>query len=264
MLTEVNQQYAAISLLYEILEEKNDYRDAWIVLGYAYLNSQQTNEAIDSLEQALTITPNKPETLFYLGLAYYANDNIEQATYYIEQAEIAGYQDQEQIDLRLGELYLLQDNFKKSAEKYDQLLSQNQQNIKIYIRTVWLYIDKLNENIQALKIAKDSIAHHPEKAMSYNLLGWAYIANNKFEKAKENLNIALKLNPDFDAANLNFGILYEKEGLNLLAKEYYKKAFILGKGNSISDIAATHFNRITEAEAQNYYKANITKPSYNN
>ena len=260
VLSEVEEYHASINLLYEILDEKNDYRDAWIVLGFSYLNTQQIAEAIDALEQARTITSNKAETLFFLGLAYYANEEVEKATYYIEQAEEAGYEDQEQIDLRLGELHLIQGNYEQSAEKYDQLLATNQKNIKIYIRTVWLYIDRLNKNVKALKIAKDSVKYHPEEEMSYNLLGWAYLANNKIEKAKENLNIALNMNPHFDAANLNFGILYEQEGLILLAKEYYKNAYVLGNGNNISEIAATHFNRLTEDEVQEYYKANISQP----
>ena len=68
------------------------------------------------------------------------------------------------------------------------------------------------------------------------------------------------MNPYFDAANFNFGILYEKQGLALLAKEYYKNAYILGDGNSISQMAASNFNKLTEKEAQKYYQTNISQP----
>jgi len=260
ILTEIEEYHASIPLLYAILKDKNDYRDAWIVLGYVYLNTQQTLEAIDAFEQAEIINPNKDETLFFLGLSHYANDDVDNAIHYIEKAEKAGFEDQEQIDLRLGELYLIKENYEKSAQKYDNLLSSNQKNIKIYIRTVWLYIEKLNKADKALKIAEDAIEYHPEEAMSYNLLAWVYIAKNDTEKAKENLEIALEMNPYFDAANFNFGILYEKQGLALLAKEYYKNAYILGDGNSISQMAASNFNKLTEKEAQKYYQTNISQP----
>lgn len=64
-LTQVEQYEAAIPLLFDVLTRKKNYRDAWIVLGYAYLNTGKFADALDALNQAKILDPAKEETLFY-------------------------------------------------------------------------------------------------------------------------------------------------------------------------------------------------------
>lgn len=255
-----NEQYqAAIPLLFDVINEKNNYRDAWIVLGYGYLNSGKYNDAIDSLKQALALEPENNQVLFFLGLSYFANDDIDRAIHFIEQADKLGYEPKTQLDLKLAELYFLKKNYKKSAEKYEKLLSLDASNIDLFSRAIWINIDKLNKPKNGLKLALAAIEAHPKDAMGYNLAGWAYTSLGDFEKAKELLNIAINLDPKLDATNLNFGWLYEKQGLALLAKEYYKKAYLLGHGNSITDLAAARFNKLSESDLKNI-QVDVTAP----
>lgn len=258
-MTAVQENQAAIPLIYDILNTKNNYRDAWVVLGYAYLNINKADDAIDALTQAKDLTPEKPETLFLLGLAHFARNDIDKAIYYIEQADKYGYEPKDQIDLKLGDLYLLKEEYRKSAKKYENVLKKNTKNMEVFMRAIWLNIDKLNDPEKALALAEKAKAKYPQDAMSYNLLGWSYTALGDFEKAKENLQKALSFEAEFDAANLNFGWLYEKQGNALLAKEYYKKAYFLGKGNSIGTMAAARYNKLTEQELQNY-QVNVSAP----
>lgn len=244
--TESGEYEAAIPILFRVIEEKNNYRDAWIVLGYAYLNSNKILDAIDSLTQARALDPEKPETLFFLGLAHFANNDIEKAIIYLEQADKFGFEPKEQIDLKLGDLYLLQGNYQASAIKYEKVLEKNSSNLGIFVRTTWLNIDKLHDYEKALSIASNALEVHPNDAMSYNLVGWSYTAKEDFQEAKKYLTRALEIQPNFDAANLNIGWLYEKQGAKTLAKEYYKKAYLLGNGNSIATLAATRFNNIQQ------------------
>lgn len=247
-LTEVAEYEAAIPLLFEILNEKNNYRDAWIVLGFAYLNTNKISDAISALSQAKDLTPEKPETLFLLGLSHFANDEIDKAIYYIEAADKAGYEPKDQINLKLGDLYLIKENYKKAAIKYESVIAKNKQNIDVYVKAVWLNIDKLGSPQKALKLALETLESHPENEMSLNLVGWAYTANGDYEKGEKYLSQVLKTNPGFDAANLNFGWLKEKQGKISLAKEYYKKAYVLGRGNAIGNLSAIRFNKLAEAE----------------
>lgn len=260
VMTETGEYEAAIPLLFNIIEEKNNYRDAWLVLGFSYLNIGKPLDAIDALTQAKDLNPKNSKTLFFLGLAYFANDNIDEAIYYIEAADKAGYEPKENINLKLGDLYLLKENFQKAASKYEAILLTNTANIGIFVRAVWLNIDKLNKPEKALILALKALETHPENSMSYNLTGWAYTAIGNYNKGKEYLEIALNMNPGLDAANLNLGWLYEKQNRTALAKEYYKKAYIFGDGNSIGNLAAMRFNRITEAELQKYYTVDISAP----
>lgn len=259
-LTDVGEYEAAIPLLFDIINKKNNYRDAWITLGFAYLNTAKPKEAIDALLKAKALNEDKPETLFFLGMAYFADDDIDKAIYYIEKADENGFQPKDEIDLKLGNLYILKENFKKAAAKYESVISSNSKNIDVFVRGVWLNIDKLNDTEKALSLSKTAVENHPNKAMSYNLLGWSYTAMEDFKNAETNLKIALSMNPNLDAAHLNFGWLYEKKGNDPLAKEYYKKAYILGKGNSIGNLAAIRFNNLVEQDRQKNYKVDISSP----
>ncbi len=260
-LTDVGEFESAIPLLYDVINEKNNYRDAWIVLGYAYLNTDKILDSIDAFTQAKALDEEKPETLFFLGLAYFANNDIDNAIIYIEKADKNGFEPKDQINLKLGDLYLLKEKYSDSSKKYEEVISENTKNIGVFIRIVWLNIDKLDDPKKALKYAYKALENYPQEAMSLNLVGWSLTALNNFEEAKKYLAKALSIDPDFDAATLNLGWFYEKQGLNTLAKEYYKKAYILGHGNSITALAAIKFNKIIEQETQNaYYQVDISSP----
>lgn len=242
--TEVGEYEPSIPILFRIIEGKNNYRDAWITLGYAYLKAGKITDAIDSLNQALVLDETKPETLFFLGLAYFANNDFEKAITLIESADKAGFQPKELIYLKLGDLYLLQGDYEKSSINYEKVVAINPTNLGLFVRTMWLNIEKLDNTKKAIALGEEALKFHPQDPMSYNLAGWAYTADGNFTTAKSYLTKALELNPQFDAANLNLGWLYEKQGATTLAKEYYKKAYLLGNGNTIATLAEQRFTNL--------------------
>jgi len=258
-LTELNEYKASIPLLFKIIEEKNNYRDAWIVLGYAYLKTNQIPDAIDTLKQAKDIDPEKADTLFFLGLSYFANNETDKAIYYLEQASDLNFQPKDLLKMKLGDLYLLKKEYKKSAKNYEEVIAINPINLDMFVRSTWIYIEQLDKPKKALEISKKAVENFPEKGMSYNLVGWSYLAANKNNEAKEYFLIALDLNPNLDATHLNLGILYEKEKLINLAKEEFIKAYKLGNGNSITEIAAIKYNSLNTQELNNNIKANLTR-----
>ncbi|MFA7685455.1 MAG: tetratricopeptide repeat protein [Candidatus Gracilibacteria bacterium] len=236
-LTEVEQYDAAVPLLYDVINQKPNYRDPWIILGYAYLKTGKTGDAIDAFSNAQTKFPDKPETLFFLGISYFANSNLERAVYYLEEAEEKGYEPKDILNMKLGDIYMQQGKYEDSANKYDEVLSVNTSNLDIFNRAIWIYIEKLNNPTKALELAQKAVKSFPDNAMSHNLLGWAYTASNDFEKAKESLQKALELDENLDAVYLNIGILYEKQGVDDKAKEFYDKALLLGQGSSVGNLA---------------------------
>lgn len=253
--TESGQFESAIPLLFDVLNQKNNYRDAWIVLGFAYLNTNKTPDAIDSFLQAKTLDPEKPETLFFLGLSYFGNNNYDKAIYYLKAADKAGYPNKDEIKLKLGDLYMLQENYQDAAMKYEEVLAVNQSNIEIFTRVVWIYIEKLNNPKKALANAQIALNLFPENAMSFNLAGWALTANQNYDDAEGYLNKALQLNPNLAAAYLNYGWLYEKQTQTALAQEYYRKAYDLGGTSSVANLAAIRFNNLQSLQV------NISAPS---
>ncbi|MFA5821036.1 MAG: tetratricopeptide repeat protein, partial [Candidatus Gracilibacteria bacterium] len=205
-LTEIDQHYLAIPLLFDIISQKNNYRDAWIVLGYAYLNTDQLPETIDAFSQAEALDPEKPETLFFLGLAYQKSAKPDKAIYYIEKADNAGFEPKDEINLRLGQLYTDQKDYEKAAQKFEQIIDSNPDNIDAFVQLVSLYLDDLNQPEKALAASNKAIQYHNKDAISYNLKAWALTALGRADEAKKHLEKADSLG----GSDLNSALIKEK------------------------------------------------------
>lgn len=254
-LNQTGEYSLAIPILANVIKEKSNYRDAWTLLGYAYLNNSKPAEAIEALEQARKLDPSKSETLFFLGLAYFAENKIDNAINYIESSLEKGFEPRVQAYQKLAELYFVKQDYAKSAKAYETVLGINSTNVDYFIRPIWIYIEKLHNPSAALDLAQTSLISHPNSAMAYNLIGWAYAAAGNYDLGKKNLETAIKIDPNLAAAHLNLGQMYEKMNYTKTAKEYYKKAFELDKNtSSIGALAAERYNKIAQIETQEAQK----------
>ena len=113
-----------------------------------------------------------------------------------------------------------------------------------FIRPVMIYIDHLNKPQSALTLAQKVVRTHPDEAMSYNLLAWAYLANKDYTNALMNLEKAQILDATLPALALTFGRFYEAQGNLEKAKEQYKKAYEEGGSELISNEAAERYNKL--------------------
>jgi tetratricopeptide (TPR) repeat protein len=234
----------AIAILFDAIKEKKNYRDPWIILGYSYLNINKFPDAIEALEEAKKLDPQHPKTPFYLAIAYQGIGDLDRAIQNLELARNNGYEPRIQIEQKLSEIYLQQKEYEKAAQSYENLIALNNEDINQFIKPIWIYIDRLNQPFKALELANKALAAHPEDPMGFNLVGWASVGADDFENARKYLDKALSLNPKLDAVYLNYGTYYEKQGNYKEAAKYYKAAYNLGNGNSISAAAADKYNNI--------------------
>lgn len=234
----------AIPLLFGVTKTKLDYRDAWILLGYAYLQTSKYQDAIEALERAKTLDNQKPETLFYLGLGYYSVNKFQDAENNLLLAKQYGFEPKILVDQKLAEVYLELQDYQKSASSYEKVLSLNSQDVNYYVKPMWIYLEKINQPKKALALAQKARQDHPNEAMAVNLEGWALIYNNELNRAENVLKTSQMMNPALDAPYLNLGLLYEKENQISKALSYYKKAHEVGKVTGVAASAATHYNQL--------------------
>jgi tetratricopeptide (TPR) repeat protein len=246
-LNEAGQYTLSIPLLFDVVKEKKDYRDAWILLGYAYINLEDGKNAEDALKQAKAIDPYKPETLFFLGLAHQLKNESNQAIENIEEAIKKGFEPKIQAQQKLADLYLEAGAYEKAAAKYEEVIKLNSDDITYFIRPIFLYIEKLQSADRAIALAQKAVQKHPNEAMSYNLLGWALMSKKDYQAARDNLAKAVQMDPKLSAAYLNLGKLFEEIKYPQTAKDYYKTAFDLGKGTSVGDSAGQRYNQLMQA-----------------
>lgn len=255
-LTEVDQQQIAIPILKDVLKEKANYIDAWTVIGYAYLKEEKYQDAIDALEEAKKLAPEKGEALFFLGIAYSGDKKYDQALENFNLSLQNGYQPQASVKQKMAEIYVLQGDYEKGAQTYEELVTMYDKNIDLYIQPIWLYIDKLNQPQKALSLANTALKKHPNEAMAENLVGWAQISNNNFSDGKKHLVEAIKLDAELDAAYYNLGLLYEKKKQSDIAIKLYQKAAVIQKDENITKLAQAKYQGLLNQ--QKNYQANIT------
>ena len=247
-LIDVGEEEASIPLLYNIIKTQNNYRDAWIMLGYSYLQTGKVEDATDALLQAKTLDPEKPETLFLIGLTHAVREQFDDAIQYFEKAIEVGFEPRSIIDQKLADIYLIKGEYEEALEAYTKIIELDLADSNIYTKAVWICIEKLGKPQRAIGLGERLIKLDPEEAVGYSLRGWAFVADDNYPRAQEDLITALQIDPGLDSAYLHLGWMYEKQDSTQTAKEYYKKAYGLGHGNSIANLAAIRFNNLLRAD----------------
>jgi len=242
--TEVSQNELAVTILYQVLSQTPTYRDAWILLGYAYLNLAKYEDSASAFEEAIELDTTKPETNYFLALAYFGQDRYEETITYLELALVYGFEPQVQVYQKLAETYFLMEDYELATRNYEKVLELNDTDVNYFIRPIWLNMEKLGNVDQALELAQWAISSHPDSAMSYNLMGWAMISAQDYEEARTYLESALSMDENLAAGYLNLGTLDEIEGDLESAKVNYKKAYTLDQNDSVGALAAEKYNNL--------------------
>ncbi|MBI5754667.1 tetratricopeptide repeat protein [Candidatus Peregrinibacteria bacterium] len=243
---ESHEYELAISMATETLKEKNDYRDVWIMLGYACLQKKDTTCALDAFLSALKLDPEKAETQYFLGITSQELKDFSASAKYLESALSNGFSPASEAKKNLAQAYLELGNYSEAVKHYEDLVKENPNGIDDFIRPIRLYIDNLLKPEKALTLAKEAVKNYPENAQSYNLLGWAQLANGNPELAEKNLLKAIELDPNLSSAYLYLGQIAEAKNDFFKAKQYYKKAYDLGKGTAVANTAAERYNALIQ------------------
>jgi len=241
-LIDVNEFALARPLLLQAINEKPDYRDPWILLGYSYLQSNLLQDAEQALKKAKQVDPYFGTTYFYLGLTKEALGQTDLAIQYLQDAEGFGYPYPANIYLHLANTYYEKETYPKAADNFLKAMQLGSLDLPDYAKPIWLFLEPLDNQPKALEVAENAFEKFPDQAMSFNLLGWAQLANNKLDEAKSNLEKAIALDKYLEAAYYNLGNLYNLEGKTKIAIAYYEKAIKYSQENQNNSILerATH------------------------
>jgi len=235
----------AIAMLKDILKDNKTYRDAWVLLGFSYYLIGKNEMALETLNNAYDLDPEKPETQYFLGLTYMKLNNNEKALTFLILALKNGFEPRSDVQKKLADLYLITQHYDEALKTYLDIIQEGKVNdINNYVRPIWIYIDIKKQPMEALHLAQQAHTAYPDSAMGYNLLGWAALANDDLVTAEENLDIALKKDPNIQAVYLNLGDLYAKKGEKEKAKDFYKRAYFMDKNSSIGNLAASKYNTL--------------------
>ncbi len=243
---QVGEYTMAIQRLKDILRERGDLRDSWNLLGFAYLNLNEYPFALAGFERAYELDPELPSTSYFLAQVQAEMGQKERAVTYLQTALKNGFEPAETAQRKLADLYFDLGRNAEAAGLYQKLATASPSDVSAFVRPVWLYLDYLNQPLEAVKIAQEAVKAYPESAMAYNLLGWSQTEAKDYAEAEKSLSQALRLNPNLASVHFNYGRLYEALNKPADAVLWYKQAYQLDQNGSIGQKAAERFNALTQ------------------
>ena len=229
-LAQVQQCPTATVLLQEVTEEEQDYRDAWIVLGYCRLALEDAPSALAAFEHAYALDPEKAETQYFLGLTHDRLGHAAEARTYLGYALQNGFEPERSVREKLASIAIAAGTYDQAIEQYRALLTKEEKDISLYSALVSLLLEHTQDTEGAgtlAKAARDALGDTPPVL---DLLGWTALAKNDVNSAATFLNAAVQQDPSLASAWYHKGLLAENVGDQTEALKSYRKAYDLSLG----------------------------------
>ena len=220
---------SAFKLAQELNPENPYYNNS---LAYAYIKAELYDDAIEYYQRAIKLNPDAEWTSIVchaLGAIYAEIKNNFDAAEATFNAGIVLDPNNIDIQLSLGDLYMNQGDLDKSIKTYCDAVTTDPTNYLAYAKTGLALWEKdfLEESIIAFH---KSIELNPDFEIAQNNLGVVYLDGLGDPKVSvEYFKNAININPNYTLAYYNMGRAYQAIGDKTLAAEYFQMTMDLNK-----------------------------------
>jgi len=220
---------SAFKLAEELNPENPYYNNS---LAYAYVKAELYDDAIEYYQRAIKINPDSEWTSIVchaLGAIYAEIKENYQAAEATFNAGMVLDPNNVDIQLSLGDLFMAQNDIDKAIKTYCDAISIDPLNFMTYAKTglaLWEK-DYLEESVVAFH---KSIELNPDFEIAQNNLGVVYL--DGYGDPKESLQYfknAVEINPNYTLAYFNLARAYQAIGDKTAAAQYYQMALDLNK-----------------------------------
>lgn len=242
----------AEELSLQILGEKTDYRDVWVLLGYSQLKMGKFAEAEDAFKQGKKLDAVKPETHYFLGMAHYEQAEYAEAVDSFELALLYDFEPESEAYLKLAECQSKLGNYEDAVAAYEYLIKIDHRDLSLFAEPLRLSMDVLGDLDRALTLAQESTSYFPQEAQSHTYLAEVYLRRGEVDQASSSIDTAFDINPDLAEAHYVAGrIRVAQENLEG-AKWEFKRAYELSKpGDALSVESAEAYNTLILSSEEN-------------
>jgi putative PEP-CTERM system TPR-repeat lipoprotein len=217
-------------------------RQAAKLLAVTLLKLKQPAKAIEVLEPGLPSASEDAQYLSLLGSAYMSQGDTAKGLEYLEQAAALA-PDVASIRAQLAIGQLLGGDVDQGASELQSAVNLDQDLLQADILLVIVYL-KRKDFDQALMATEILTEKMPNSPVPLNLKGAALLGKKDSAAAKQTLEAALKLQPEFLPAHLNLAQVELMDGNTVAAEARYKTVLSHDEGNLRALVAlATLANR---------------------
>ena len=249
-LAENNEPILARSFADVAIREDISYVDAWMLRGYANFLLNNLPSALEDLRHAYQLDPVRPEVEYFLALTLEKSGKKTEAALFYEKLLTRDFEYKSEVRWKLITLLMDTQEIDRAISLYQEQAFEDPAPNK-FVSVLHTIINVLHRPEDALKITKTLLQKQPENVLALNLRAWALIETRQLTEAEILLKKAEKLNPTNPRTQLNHGLLKEREGNPIAAREFYKKCYELGAGkpfNSVVELAVERYNTLIKRE----------------
>ena len=243
-MNEIGEYQLAIAKIKPVLATDPDYRDAWLLLGYAQFAQQQFTLARSSWQTAYSLDSAKAETQYFLGLVNFESGDLPQAEHFFLLARENRFQGAELLQ-KLAETYFEQGKFREAADLLAEQLRDNEAaTVEEFMRPIYLYLEHVGDGLTAWSLTQDALTRFPDSGLAYNFAGWVSLENDYLREAYAYLQKSIMLDRRLPWSHFNLGRYFERTGDTSSALAAYRQTYTLDPAGTIGTLAATRHNEL--------------------
>ncbi|QQR55206.1 tetratricopeptide repeat protein [Candidatus Peregrinibacteria bacterium] len=244
-LLDANEPRLAQNMALSTLKIKSDYRDLWMILGYAQLELNQLAEAEDSFKAAKKIDSIKPEVHYLLGKTHYLQKEYDDCINEMELALLYNFEPAAEAYKKMAESHSALGQYNEALSAYEAMINVDPHSITLFKEPIRIATEEVKDLDRAQTLAQKGTNLFPSEALSHSLLASVHLKKEELEAAETSIQMAFKQNAKDPEAHLIAGLIREKQDNMEGAKWEYKKAFELSQaGDPINVSAAENYNRL--------------------
>jgi len=182
--------WQAYNLLLRAREDYKDQADYWFLRGQAALRCGNLNEAVKSLEIAVSLAPKEPRYLIKLGYLYVVTNCYSKAAS-VAKRLLEIDPKNPYAHLILGQVEAFSGEMEEARREIEHALAQNPKDYQLYLDAGDLYL-LARDFSRAEAMYKEAQRLKPRNPEVYLALSNLYLVQGRLEEAEEQILTALK------------------------------------------------------------------------
>ena len=199
--------------------KKNINKEVFTLTAKVYYELKEYEKAQDYALKSLAIDNSSVDSLIIMGDISKRNNEIQQAESYYKKA--ASKDDSHNAEIKLAEIYQIQNNVKKAKDIYAKVLKNSSKAYKAYYHMALL--DKEREETYL----KKTVAINPAFGAGWVDLARLEIDKDSYDQAQYYLDIAKYIGEADYKYYYYLGLVYKNKGLLTEASKNFEKSYNL-------------------------------------
>jgi tetratricopeptide (TPR) repeat protein len=221
----------AIPLLEENLKSFPAHKNGLYYLGLAYLRNGRIQEAISTFQKFLTLDPGNAQAYYLLGNAFEkSKNNLKAIESY--QNSLEYFPDNLKALNNLGNVYYTTGKIREAMDVYYKAMSISSGATNILNNLADINLYQMKNIDEAKNLLNKAIDIDPDYVPALNNLGNAYMLSGETTEAEKIFNEIILKDPKNVLAYGNLAVLYEDRGDVSKAKSILSKVLLINPNDA--------------------------------